>query len=98
MFEEAELLQDLQKDLGVEEKAVVPVEVQKTRHAKSPVLQKLNRTESITGGLSTTKEDLSSTSDRASKGAYISYQGPVGKRSRPTAKLHPANEETMVTP
>ena len=48
------ILYDLSKDLGVEEKAVAPVIVKKTRTATSPILPKSNRAESITGGLSKT--------------------------------------------
>ena len=96
--EEAISLQDLQRDLGVEEETVVPIKVQKTRNAKCRVLQKVNRAESITGGLSTKKGDFPCSSVRASKRGRISKQGPVGKSSRPAARLQPANEETLVTP
>ena len=77
---------------------MVPIKVQKTRPAKCRVLQKVNRAESITGGLSTKKGDFPCSSVRASKRGRISKQGPVGKSSRPAARLQPANEETLVTP
>ena len=77
---------------------MVPIKVQKTRPAKCRVLPKVNRAESITGGLSTKKGDFPCSSVRASKRGRISKQGPVGKSSRPAARLQLANEETLVTP
>ena len=76
---------------------MAPVIIQKTRNATSPIHPKSDRAESITGGLSTKTGDISSTSDGASKGGYISKQGPVGRGSRPAAQLQPANEETLAT-